>query len=477
MKWFILGCLFGCLWGCRGHQDIETVFYSSVKDFETNLLLQDHQSFHSRVHHVHVNSTKTFAHQEVIEQMIDHYLSVRPWWRLVDLDLPGFIFSRASREFIPIYKAISHTQNPKNCSQTPIRIKTLGMDSYGNSAYDFSNDKERDFWRMYVPYITHPDYLDPQDCPQGGNYWNCIFLPSSICQDYPQPIRDGIFQGVTAGSAELTPGNDILDERIKSSLPSFTLPSMKLTVYGETFVTGKTQMVTNEMNTVSGTIFTYGYLFRMNSRFRSLVKLEMERIYSASNLPFPSNGDCVSIHIRRSHDRAPPGIDINEWCRLYHQEGDKWLAWDFAKKQYYEVDDGYLFDYGCDQGMPFGAISLDQYLNASQIISKSKNLYIRTDNPKWLQDELKKSQLKDQFNIFTSHVYENHRKGSIRNAASYFAAIEIARKCPAFVGHQTSAVTSFWLRHLCIYHAGKFGSCPILYDFAMGPQSWKIGLK
>ena len=157
----------------------------------------------------------------------------------------------------------------------------------------------------------------------------------------------------------------------------------------------------------------------------------------------------------------------------FTKRGGKHYYWDFTENKWVETDHMIVYTYGCTRGFPYGSVTLEHYVNATQIISKSKNIYIRTDNPKWLEDELKNNPLTEQYNIFTSHVYENHRKGSIRNAASYFAGIEIARKCPAFVGHSGSAVTTFWLNHLCAYHNGKFGSCPAHFDFAVGPPSWK----
>jgi hypothetical protein len=450
--------------------EVHIISVTSIESFEKSLLLEDERGTHFYLRY------KTTLEPTVLGEIVDQFVVIRPWWRVVDLDSPDLNLARAPSDLVPVFKAISMTQNPADCRKSPIRIKTLGMDSYGNSAFDFTMEKFWDFPVIFVPYITFPDYLDPKDCPNGGNYWECTFLPATKCRDYPQPLRQGLFESATPTSSEL------VDERKKahifhhlnSLVPSYKKSIIDLNIHGDYFVTGKT-VLDSVPYSVDELLFTFGYLFRMHSSFRSMVKKEMQNLKSRNhNNTFPDNGDCVAIHIRRSHDRALPGVDMDEWCRRFHQDGDKWLAWDFQQNIWVEEHSFKLFNFGCDMGMPYGSITLEQYLNASQIISTSKNIYIRTDNPKWLDQEFQNNPtLQSRYNIFTSHVYDNHRKGSIRNAASYFAAIEIARKCSAFVGHRGSAVTEFWLRHLCTYSNGKFGICPAHYDFQRGPKSWQ----
>ena len=44
---------------------------------------------------------------------------------------------------------------------------------------------------------------------------------------------------------------------------------------------------------------------------------------------------------------------------------------------------------GCNKPMPFGAATLDHYLNASRLIlSGNRNVFVMTDDPQWLQSEM-----------------------------------------------------------------------------------------
>jgi hypothetical protein len=159
-------------------------------------------------------------------------------------------------------------------------------------------------------------------------------------------------------------------------------------------------------------MFIYGMLFRLNSDFRSQMASEIEKFKGSLSSPFPT-GDCVAVHIRRHKDRAPyhlRGEAIREWCRV-HMRREDGSCYDDETKSYVKKGDCiHSYDYGCHTANPYGALTLEHYLNATSLISSSKNIYLRTDDDKYLQEELKKYQ--GDKRIFYFPAAHDHRVGS-----------------------------------------------------------------
>lgn len=129
--------------------------------------------------------------------------------------------------------------------------------------------------------------------------------------------------------------------------------------------------------------------------------------------------------------------------------------------------------YSCNKKVPFGAVSLDHYLNASRVLlPENRNVFMMTDDPKWLRGEIRKyyasrKQLAaDTMNIFTPNIRPNHRGGTFNSSVDFWASITMARQCQAVVGHLGSAAFVVIYNNLCYHHDNQFFTCPPLYNTA-----------
>jgi len=110
---------------------------------------------------------------------------------------------------------------------------------------------------------------------------------------------------------------------------------------------------------------------------------------------------------------------------------------------------------GCNKKVPFGAVTLEHFLNASRVLlPHNRNVFMMTDDPKWLRSELKKyysaspyrhraqnSQLiganggeeDDLMNVFTPAIRPNHRSGTFNSSIDFWASVTMARQCQGLV--------------------------------------------
>jgi hypothetical protein len=93
---------------------------------------------------------------------------------------------------------------------------------------------------------------------------------------------------------------------------------------------------------------------------------------------------------------------------------------------------------GCSFKLPFGAASLEHFLNASKVLlPNNRNVFIMTDDPNWVKRERKKYYSsrrhlldKDTFKIFSPSVIKaDHRGGSIGASAEFWGQITMAQQC------------------------------------------------
>jgi len=222
--------------------------------------------------------------------------------------------------------------------------------------------------------------------------------------------------------------------------------------------------------------FLYGVVTRFNAHFRGLVQ-EVINEFRVSRTPmFHPNMSCVAIHVRRD-DRALPGVDMMEWCRnhtIVDSNGQMKQTGLWVDGS--DLSDGQWMDMGCNKKLPYGAASLEHFLNASRVlIPHNRNVFMMTDDPKWLRTEIKKyySQRRaqhqhsaDTMHIFTPPIRPNHRGGTYNSSVDFWASISMARQCQAVVGHLGSAAFVVIYNNLCYFHDNQFFNCPPLYNIA-----------
>lgn len=149
-------------------------------------------------------------------------------------------------------------------------------------------------------------------------------------------------------------------------------------------------------------------------------------------------------------------------------------------------------DMGCGSQLPYGAASLEHFLNASRVLfPTNRNVFILTDDPKWVRAETRKYYLahrqhhhfsRDTMKIFTLPARPNHRGGTYNSSIDFWASILLARQCQGqvngfiggsftvpllrigVVGHRGSAAFEFIYKNMCFFHNNQFMKCPPLFS-------------
>jgi hypothetical protein len=410
---------------------------------------------------------------------LDVFLAPRPWW-YVFLEPYEWkprgegnnqvILHRLDPRFDSVLKESASIQYPVDCSKTPMMVeKTGGFDSFGNNFYNYHGMHARNYWAIFTPSIidehtTDTSFLSKDYCPHIKNKFECAFLPATNCS-FPKGIEtQRLFRTADPDGVSMTDQESVqLGQQMDAEHNGQRahVPRGHRTTYWNYPDPKINQHVFDN----EAEMFIYGMLFRLNHDFRSQMAHEIHKFKSTLASPFPS-GDCVAVHIRRHRDRAPyhlRGEAIREWCKV-HKEREDGSCYDDDTKTYVKKGDCiHSYDYGCHTANPYGALTLEHYLNATDIISKSNNVYLRTDDDKYLQEEIKRYHGNKK--IFYFPAAHDHRVGSTQSGVSYMSAIQLARECNAFVGHTGSAVTNLFMSNLCIRHYGVTGDCPVMFDF------------
>ena len=163
------------------------------------------------------------------------------------------------------------------------------------------------------------------------------------------------------------------------------------------------------------------------------------------------------MHIRRG-DRIRPDLDIRKWCRE-HPRSTNGSCNGFNCAE--------LDDLGCFGLNPFGALRLSDYLERTQLLLNSSNIFVMSDDSDWLAAEISHAvatslPLKKKWNIATIPAPKD--RYSAENSLSFFSSLAMARSCGAFVGNFMSGVSEMIFNLMCFNHKHKIGECPPALD-------------
>jgi hypothetical protein len=425
------------------------------------------------------------------------------------------VFQYVGEPYATLYKQYAAIQFPIDCKQVPLRIGlTGGFDSFGNNFYNYNLLHSMNRYSVIVPYIVDPhtkdtSFLTKGSCPNIENKFECAFLSPTTCSlpSVERILQNQTFSSTTKdakpiSSKEFDEKQNEWSKRPSSASASWTAEIKNVArttfrVYSDLYGTQGHPHMTVDSYDTTPSLFTYGILFRLNYHFRSEIFHEIFRFkrsfslsdnnktppsdslssssssssllssHSLSN-SFPLNGDCVVIHIRRNKDRAPyhlRGQKILEWCEKYKIRSDGTCYDDETNSYINKGDCVHYYDYGCGTRNPYGSLTLEHYLNATDLLSETiKNVILRTDDDQHIAEELKNYH--GDKHIFYYPAHQNHRTASTSSGVSYLSAIELARQCQGgFVGHSGSAVTNLWMSNLCVRHYGSYATCPTFVDF------------
>lgn len=427
-----------------------------------------------------------------VGKIVDDFYMKNPWWLVENEPYSWKInhhksslnkshtmvigLQRYSKEFDPELELIASTQYPKRCN-IPLHADAAHFfREWGNAMHNFENSCDMSSnGHIFTPYIAdaicdNTHYLDSSFCPSVNNKYLVAFIPNTNCTlpsilsscNHSSCLPNGHYYSNASADGILVKDFQkvIKDYQISTGL-SQERPKehrMYFTAYcGDIYMQ---KVLTNHVRSYDARHIMFGYgglLFRPNYHFRSLITHTMHSFMS--NVSFPKHGTCVAVHIRRS-DRAPKGpmgtYDVKEWCKNHKNDVN-------------------IADLGCDLDIPFGALTLQHYLNASNIVSRGviKNLFVMTDDGPWLNREiaeLTSNGKSSPWSIYVLHAPPNHRTVSLDNGINFLTSLEIARHCSALVGHSRSAVTNALHKLMCFRHGKMLGRCPPLYDF--GTTHW-----
>eukprot|EP01041_Mallomonas_annulata_P000141 gene141-226_t len=415
---------------------------------------------------------------EEVGKVIDNFLVSRPWWRVEKEPYTWsptestlkVVFTRYSTAWEAELQFIAKTQYPTNCNNTLLSVElTSRFHEWGNAFYNYGSVSEHYTHAIFSPFVADPHchdvaYLDKEHCPSDPNKYTTAFLPTTNCTLPHQLVKCGIkscklhgnhFTNATEFGHILTdPEFWAIVEKDRENYKDDEIRSISFPHYGYRGTYNMTTILKKSHDARSREIlFTYGILLRLNYKYRSLVAHEIFN-FETKLLPlkFPTDGNCVTIHIRRT-DRIAAKHDyrnMTEWCDNHSGR----------------VSSTMWHDMGCNLGIPFGDVTLRMFLNASNIIKPAvRNVYIMTDDGDWVKKHMK--EYENEWNFFLLPAPSNHRKGSLVNGVNFLSSIELAKRCNGLVGHTGSAIMSLLLRIMLNTHAStNISSSLVYYDFA-----------
>ena len=452
------------------------------------------------------------GHSTINLNELDNFLTPRPWWTV--REQPHSLIATSTQQSIVLQRLpvkavelsrfiadINFPSDKSTCQSRPAFISAQ-TGTWGNGILNMQGQYSHYTRAVFIPLTTRNGnkndqvfLADESACPDIVNKWECLFLSPTTCpwsgimenchSQSCLPIDNRGFRSTATSS-----GVSITHEELSKKLNSFPQLKNRLTVTaGMLYQSSDPYTVTpaSSIKVERGggemleSHFLYGVATRFNTRFRGLVQ-DLIDDFRASRTPvFHPNMTCVAVHVRRD-DRAIPGENMFDWCKNHTKVNDRGEMRETGRW----TDGSYLtsgkwMNMGCNKKVPFGAASLEHFLNASRVLMpENRNVFMMTDDPKWLKSEVRKyystrrhhkssSSVRggqDTFNIFTPAIRPNHRGGTFNSSIDFWASITMARQCQAVVGHLGSAAFVVIYNNLCYFHDNRFFQCPPLYDIA-----------
>ncbi len=461
---------------------------------------------------------------EHIWKVLDDFLTPRLWYSLKRLVfacnsslIERIVIERVSEDLEYMIKPLAAKNYPidvNQCSKRPLAVSNVCGDSWGNRGINLVNFLGSH--RKHVTYLTftlqysnisESPYASTDECTDRVNKFECVFLPSTSCP-LPKTLVNGKDIPRLADPSKLrlvynqsTYNAPLMDEdkegeyenTIYRNLPNFDVTrgkhlTAKRWILNEIYsymLTNHTPFITKssvlsvemEMTSVDSLINYFGYAHRYKSDFTLRVQNLMDRFRTSTIPHFYSNLTCTMVHIRKNDRTIPGHSDMLSWCLKHCYPNPVTKVYTAINSPGQNIP-----NFGCNLALPYGAASIEHFLNASLLISpENKNIYIATDDESWLHQAL--GEYLDQphnlirrlqLNIFPFHARRGHRglndRGlnvSMEVAAEFFATIELGRQCNAFVGYiESSAAARLMYHALCYRSSGRYFNCPTVFDMS-----------
>lgn len=461
---------------------------------------------------------------------LDSVIISRLWFTIRRISAVDSQGTAPSLDFILIERAPDHVNGPlrliaeKNfpgsqnqCREHPLSA-TLLMGTWGNDGRNivqYLNGRPQ-----YVTYFFSSrtgsvndatSYNEEGECLDKVNKYECLFLPSTNCKlpksldILSKPIEDNYIYDQADPQGKLLEGHvNQFNDGIFKTKRKFEVKSLGLTstydyygiggkhsyyftgyapdiILGHTVIPKKALLETRFYGDI---INIFGYAFRVNAAFRLKIQHYVDHFRATSQPSFYHNTSCVWLHARKD-DRMLPPTEWNmlEWCRNFTHYNAANVAYEtipgdfkiYKNSTSTEVANmGTILNYGCQLTLPYGAATLEHFINASLILSPhTKNLFLSTDDEAWLtkavsEYRVRPNNLIDKLQLQINHFNppSTHRQvHSMDNAAQLFATMELGQQCDGFVGYAAgSAIAQLFFQSMCYRRNSKYLSCPPLFD-------------
>ena len=406
--------------------------------------------------------------------------------------------------------AVQFPPSQAECASSRMRLSHTVKSGWGSASAFYGIFVTDHPWAVFAPWESNTNlpgeavmYANPDLCPTVVNKWLCAFMPATNCTLPDEATKCGVpgsgqpatcnYDGELLYTEATAKGHKLSEEQRKT-LPDMTDQHKAHSDYhkgvaewydkhkGDDFISQE-RVVNNKLQPLDHraadrwlVIKVFGQIWRPNAVYRTLIsrriKLMWREMFEKYQLP-PLNeetSECTAIHIRRG-DRSVDleGQAMRDWC-------DQWLpftTWDncTSKKTGQKQSCQGLSDYGCFHPNPFGALTLQDYLDAAWSIHKTRNIFVLTDAQAWLQRQ--RATVNASWSIYSiasdgSKDRANSAPRATMNGVEYHASIRMAQTCQAFVGHWGSGVSHMVRNAMCFRHGNTaLAQCPKVVDMQM----------
>lgn len=512
----------GCKSGKLGRSSVKCISVSfSISSFD-DLWLQRSMDKVEELLHVRevvftLNASPEDLSGKAVGSIVDSFLKSHPWWVIVKDYLqhnsPSLSLLRFFAAWEPFLRVLTKIQFPpeSTCDTTPMMIGHMINSGWGSAGYMYNYRRFEHIWAVFTVYysdhhlteeFTH--FSDANTCPTVVNKFQCIFLELTNCS-LPTFVTTCetclLNQEFLYSSSSSSRGYQVIHQNHIESLGTAAI-----NVYQEGLVmpncprlrhnrfinaVGKDSVFLMECHDV---LFVHGVLYRLSYLYRTEVTTHILKMRATNQIPFAIGTDttesCVAFHMRRG-DRTLSGVDMKEYC--YIQTKNHTITLDDCLNSLDTINCAGLEDYGCFSTHSFGEVTIDMLVRrAVDLVPDVKHYFIMTDDASgkihseihsWKSEHTSEIPGLDggkaQFSVLAAHPHarvsslypeENH----LANGVNFWASIEIARQCTAFVGHFGSSISIMVYQAMCHHHRGVTGQCPLAADIGgtagMQPQ-------
>ena len=412
-----------------------------------------------------------------------------------DIKLEPHLYQISAVQFPPL----------QECATSRLKLSHTVNSGWGSASAFYGIFVTERPWSVFLPYESNTNtvaervmYASPDLCPNTVNKWTCAFLPTTNCTVPDQVTTcsgsacnwdgDLLYTSASREGKQLSDEDKsaLADEKDKQAahtpyhkaIDAWYGPLRQAGFQAEPFLTSKDQVTDSHRPDKFLVTKVFGQIWRPNAVYRTLISRRIEAMWremferhglpplvvagpgvgvgvgAAGGATFENGQEqpkCTAIHVRRG-DRSinMEGKAMRDWCQqwLPFTNWDNCTSHSTGQRMACQT----LSDYGCFSNNPFGALTLNDYLNASWGLLKTRNVFVLTDAAAWLDKE--RTTVDKAWSIYSiasngGKDRSNDTPRATMNGVEYHASMRMAQNCQAFVGHWGSGVSHMIYNAMC----------------------------